>query len=71
MYTSLQTVAVLLPPGYESADLELDDAYETGWTKKEIDISALGGQITVSFVISDVGDGIYTTILFLDNIALN
>jgi hypothetical protein len=68
MYTDVQTTAVTLPASYETADFELDDASETGWMKKSIDISALGGQITASFVISDVGDGIYTTILFLDNI---
>jgi hypothetical protein len=70
MYDSAQTAAVTLPSNYETADFELGDASETGWTKKSIDISTLGGQITASFVISDVGDGIYTTILFLDNIAL-
>ena len=59
-----------LPAGYITADFELDDAFESGWVKKEIDISSLGSQITVSFMISDVGDGIYTTILFLDDIAL-
>jgi hypothetical protein len=60
---------VTLPAGFVAADLELNDAFESGWVKKEIDISSLGGQITVSFVISDVGDGVWTTILFLDDIA--
>ena len=69
MFNSGQTTAVSLPAGYTTADGTLSDASQIGWVKKTIDISALGGQITVSFVISDVGDGIYTTILFLDDIA--
>ena len=58
-----------LPAGYVVSDSQLFHSFESGWMKKEIDISSMGGQITVSFMISDVGDGLYTTILFLDDIA--
>ncbi len=59
---------VTLPDAYITADSTLDDADNTGWVSKSVDISQLGSPISISFSVSDVGDTIYTTIVFIDNI---
>ena len=66
-------IPVTLPESYILADSELDLAYDgagrTGWQTKSIDISALGGgPIYVSFTVSNIGDELYSTIIFFDNI---
>jgi len=64
---------VTLPASYLLADSELDPFYDgagrTGWQTKSFDISTLGGgPIYVTFTVSDIGDEIYSTIIFIDNI---
>ena len=64
---TVDQIPVALPVTYTDADFELDDAGRTGWQTKSIDISALGGgPIYVSFTVSDIGDEIYSTIIFVD-----
>jgi len=57
-----------LPNSYTLKDSTLQDANHTGFLKYEIDISLLGNPIRISFSVSDVGDTIYSSIVFIDNI---
>jgi hypothetical protein len=68
------TVPVTLPTSFSDADYTLapgdgeDGAGRTGWTTKSINISSLGNPISIAFIVSDVGDWDWTTIVFIDNI---
>ncbi len=69
---NVSPVPIVLPTSYTDADPDLSDAGRTGWTTKIIDISSLGGSpITISFSVSDVGDEILSSIVFIDNIRFN
>jgi Bacterial Ig-like domain/Putative metal-binding motif/von Willebrand factor type D domain len=46
----------------------MDGEEHTGWQSANIDISALGSPITLSFTVSDVGDAIFTSAAFIDNL---
>jgi hypothetical protein len=61
-------VPIGLPVDFTNADSDLLDAGSTGWKTKSVDISTLGSTISISFLVSDVGDDILTTIVFIDNI---
>ena len=43
-------------------------AGETPWITETIDVSALGSPIYVTFIASDVGDTIYSSVVVLDNL---
>ena len=53
-------------------DFEPGTCDHTGWRTAEIpNISSLGSPINIGFAVSDVGDDIYDTLVFIDNIRFN
>jgi hypothetical protein len=71
---TVPSIPVSLPAAFTEADSTLaegdgeDGAGRTGWKTKSLDVSSLGSPISISFIVSDVGDDILTTIVFIDNI---
>ncbi|MBN2323188.1 MAG: Ig-like domain-containing protein [Spirochaetes bacterium] len=71
---TVPSVPVSLPAAFTEADYTLasgdgeDGAGRTGWNTKSLDVSSFGSPISIAFIVSDVGDSDWTTIVFIDNI---